>query len=48
MVEYLWKVIDLHYQQIFSEMVLDWEIFLNKLNENEINTENWCKLGLNF
>jgi hypothetical protein len=34
MVEKLWQIIELLYQDIFDEMGVDWEIFLNKLSKN--------------
>jgi len=40
-VKNLWKSITLLYQEIFLEMRVDWEIFLNKLTENQINIENY-------
>ena len=39
LVEKLWQIKELLFQEIFTELVVDWEIYLNKLVENENNTE---------
>jgi hypothetical protein len=39
LVEKLWQIIEIRYQEIFAEMGVDWVIFLNKLAENEISIE---------
>jgi hypothetical protein len=31
LVEKLWQIIEVLYQEIFAELGVDWEIFLNKL-----------------
>ena len=48
MVEKLWQIIEILYLEILAEMDDDWEIFLNKLAENENSIENWCTFILDF
>jgi hypothetical protein len=38
LVEKLWQIMELLFQEIFAELGIDWEILLDKLAENEINT----------
>jgi len=40
LVKKLWQIIEILYQEIFAEMGVDCEIFLNKLTENEIIIDN--------
>jgi len=39
LVEKLWQIMELLFQEIFAELGVDWEIFLDKLDENEISIE---------
>ncbi len=39
MVEKLWHNIEIRYQEIFANMSIDWEIFLDKVTEKEISIE---------
>jgi hypothetical protein len=36
LVEKLWQIMELIFQEIFTELGVDWEIFLDKLAENEV------------
>jgi hypothetical protein len=35
LLEKLWQIIEILNKEIFAEIGVDWEIFLNKLSENE-------------
>ena len=35
LVEKLWQIIEILFQEILAELGVDWEIFLDKLAENE-------------
>ncbi len=48
MVEKLWQIIEIRCQEIFAEMVVDWEIFLNKLAENENSIEKMVHINIEF
>ena len=48
MVEKLWQIIELLFQEIFAELGVDWEIFLDKLSENEISIEKLVQLQFKF
>jgi hypothetical protein len=48
MVEKLRQITAILYEEIFAEMGVDWEIFLNKMAENENSIEKWCMSTLNF
>jgi hypothetical protein len=39
LVEKLWQIIEILFQEILAELGVDWEIFLDKLAENEISIE---------
>jgi len=39
LVEKLWQIIEILFQEILAELGVDWEIFLDKLVENEIIIE---------
>ena len=47
-VERLWQIIEILYQEIFTEMGVDWEIFLNKLAENEISIKKLVQIQFEF
>jgi len=48
MVEKLWQIIEILYQEIFAELGVDWEIFLNKLAENENSIEKLVHIHFEF
>jgi hypothetical protein len=48
LVEKQWQIIEILYQEIFAEMGVDWEIFLDKLAKNEIRTKKLVKTILYF
>ena len=49
LVENLWQIIEILYQEIFAELGVDWEIFLdNKLAENEISIEKMVQIQFEF
>ena len=48
LVEKLWQIIEIHYQEIFAEMGVDCEIFLDKLAENEIGIEKLVQTQFEF
>ena len=48
LVERLWQIIEILYQEIFTEMGVDWEIFLNKLAENEISIKKLVQIQFEF
>jgi hypothetical protein len=48
MVEKLWQIIELLFQEILAELGVDWEIFLDKLAENEINIEKLVQTQFEF
>ena len=48
LVEKLWQIIEIHYQEIFAEMGVDCEIFLDKLTENEIGIEKLVQTQFEF
>jgi hypothetical protein len=49
LVEKLWHIIEILYQEIFGEMCVDWEIFLNwRLAENEISIEKLVQIQFYF
>jgi hypothetical protein len=48
LVEKLWQIIEILYQEIFAELGVDWEIFLNKLAENENSIEKLVHIHFEF
>ena len=48
MVEKLWQIIEILYLEILAEMDDDWEIFLNKLAENENSIEKLVHIHFGF
>jgi hypothetical protein len=48
LVEKLWQIMELLYQEIFAELGVDWEIFLNKLAENENSIEKLVHIHFEF
>jgi hypothetical protein len=39
LVEKLWQIIEILFQEILAELGVDWEIFLDKIAENENSIE---------
>jgi len=48
LVEKRWQIIELRYQEILAELGVDWEIFLDKLAENEISIEKLVIIQFEF
>ena len=48
LVEKLLQIIEILYQEIFAELVVDWEIFLDKLAENEISIKKLVQIQFEF
>jgi hypothetical protein len=48
LVEKLWKIIKILYQEIFAEMGVYWEIYLEKLADNEISIETLVRIHFEF
>jgi hypothetical protein len=48
LVEKVWQIIELLYQEIFAELGADWEIFLDKLAENENSIEKLVHINFEF
>jgi len=48
LVEKLWQIIELLYQEIFAELVVDSVKFLDKLAENEISIEKLVQTQFKF
>ena len=48
LVEKLWQIIEILYQEIFAEMGVEWEILLDKLAENEISIEKLVQTQFEF
>jgi hypothetical protein len=48
LIEKLWHIIEILYQEIFGEMGVDWEIFLNWLAENEISIKKLVQIQFDF
>ena len=48
LVEKLWQIMELLYQEILAELGVDWEIFLDKLAENEIIIEKLVQTQFEF
>ena len=48
LVEKQYQIIEVLYQEIFAELGVDWEIFLNKLAENEISIEKLVQTQFEF
>jgi len=48
LVEKLWQIMELLFQEIFAGLGVDWEIFLNKLAENEISIEKLVQTQFEF
>jgi len=46
--EKLLAIIEIFYQEIFAEIGVDWEIFLDKLAENEISIEKLMHIHFEF
>ena len=47
-VEKLWQIIEIHYQEIFADLGVDCETFLDKLAENEISIEKLVQTQFEF
>ena len=48
LVEKLWQIIEILYQEIFAELGVDWEIFLDKLAENENSIKKLVHIHFDF
>ncbi len=48
LLEKLWKIIEILYQEIFAEVSVDWKIFLYKPAENEISIEKLVQTQFEF
>jgi hypothetical protein len=48
LVEKLWQIIEILFQEILAELGVDWEIFLDKLAENEISIEKLVQTQFEF
>ena len=48
LVEKLWQIMELHFQEILLNWMVDWEIFLDKLAENEISIEKLVQTRFEF
>jgi len=48
LVEKLWQIIEIRYQEIFAEMGVYWVIFLNKPAGNEISIEKLVHIHFEF
>jgi hypothetical protein len=48
LVEKLWQIMELLFQEIFAELGVDWEIFLDKQAENEISIEKLLQTQFEF
>jgi Transposase DDE domain len=48
LVEKLWQIITELYQAVFAEFGVDWEMFLDKLTENEISIEKMAQIQFAF
>ena len=48
LVEKLWQIMELLYQEILAELGVDWEIFLDKLAKNEISIEKLVQTQFEF
>jgi hypothetical protein len=48
LVEKLWQIMELLFQEIFAELGVDWEIFLDKLAENIISIEKLVQTQFEF
>ena len=48
LVEKLWQIIEILFQEILAELGVDWEIFLDKLAENEIIIEKLVQTQFEF
>ena len=48
MVKKQWQIIEILFQEIFAEMGVDLEIFLNKLAENENSIEKLVHIHFEF
>jgi len=48
LVEKLWHIMIILYQEIFAKNDVDWEIFLNRLAENEISIEKLVHIHFEF
>jgi Transposase DDE domain len=48
LVEKLWQIIAELYQEVFAEFGVDWEVFLDKLTENENSIEKMAQIQFAF
>jgi hypothetical protein len=48
LVEKLWQIIEILFQEILAELCVDWEIFLDKLAKNEISIEKLVQTQFEF
>jgi len=48
LVEKLWQIMELPFQEIFAELCVDWEKFLDNLAENEISIEKLVQTQFEF
>jgi hypothetical protein len=48
LVEKLWQIIEILFQEILAELGVDWEIFLDKLAENENSIEKLVQTQFEF
>jgi hypothetical protein len=48
LVEKLWQIMELLYQEILAELGVDWEIFLDKLAKNKISIEKLVQTQFEF
>ena len=48
LVEELWQIIELLYLEILAELGVDWEIFLDKIAENENSIEKLVYIHFEF
>ena len=48
LVEKLWQIMELLFQEILAELSVDWEKFLDKLAENEISIEKLVQTQFEF
>jgi Transposase DDE domain len=48
LVEKLWQIITELYQKVFAEFGVDWEVFLDRLTENEISIDKMAQIQFAF
>jgi hypothetical protein len=46
--EKCWQIMEILYQEIFAKLGVDWELFINKLSENENSIEKLVHTQFEF